>query len=78
MIELNITLYKEEDPSVQEGEQMTLYAHTILKTLLSNSVQKSLRMPFAHENQQEFAEEIGYRRALQDFASYFTFPQENE
>ena len=78
MIEINLTLYQEKDPSVHEGEQMTIYTHTILKSLLESSVQKSLHMAFTQENQQVIAEEIGYRRALQDFASYFTFPQENK
>ena len=78
MIEINLTLYKEKDPSAQEGEQMTLYSYSILKTLLESSAQRTLLLNFTQDNQQIIAEEIGYRRALQDLATYFTFPQENK
>ena len=77
MMEFKLTLFKERELSEQEGEQMTSYTLRIIKSLLESSAEKSILMPFTQANQQIIAEEIGYRRALQDLASHFTFLQEN-
>lgn len=60
----------------KDGERLTAAALTIIKQLLAMSATRTLTMSLDLENQQKFAEEIGYRRALLEFASYFETPQE--
>ena len=61
----------------KDGEQLTNYQTSILKTLLSNSANKTLITGFSPENQQVIAEELGYRRALLEFQSYFSSQENN-
>lgn len=55
----------------KDGEQLTIYSNSILKALMTDSVNRTMSMEFSVENQQRIAEEIGYRRALLEFSSYF-------
>lgn len=58
-----------------DGEQLTANATRIIKQLLSASAERQLQLKFAPENLEKISEEIGFRRALTIFASYFN---ENE
>lgn len=58
------------------NESLTTHTKLIVNSLLTNSITRTLSMPFTPDNQQRIAEELGYRRALLEFLSYFT-PQEN-
>jgi len=70
-MKFQITLNDPIDIESQDGETLSNYQSTILKSLLSASTERSLSMNFTPENQQKIAEEIGYRRALLSFISYF-------
>lgn len=58
-------------PEAKDGEELTTYTRTTIKTLLASSAKRTLTFPFSIENQQKIAEEIGYRRALLDLLFYF-------
>lgn len=75
-MKISIDLGSPNFPEHKEGEQLTSYSMTILNSLLTDSINKTLGMDFSVENQQKIAEEIGYRRALLEFQSYFS-SQEN-
>lgn len=60
----------------EDGEQLTNYSNSILNSLMSDSVNRTLHLEFSAANQQKIAEEIGYRRALLDFLTFFS-SQEN-
>lgn len=72
-----ITINTDIDQTENDGGQMTLAAHAILKSMLEKSSVRTLSMEFSQENQQRIAEEIGYRKAILEFISYFTLPQES-
>lgn len=63
-------------PENKDGVTLPADALIILKQLLGLSANRTLALPLTLENQQRFAEEIGYRRALLEFASFFELPQE--
>lgn len=61
----------------KDGEQLTIYQNHIINSLLSDSANKTLSTGFSPENQQLLAEELGYRRALLEFLSYFSSQENN-
>lgn len=70
-MEYSITLNNLTDTERQDGEPMPTYLSQIIKQLLSNSAQRQLNLNFTEQNQLQVAEEIGYRRALQELATFF-------
>ena len=76
MTAFTVTLNDDNSPMEEDGGQLTFNQVAILKKLLSRSAERSLSLPFSQENQQAFAEEIGYRKALLDFSSHFNINEE--
>lgn len=70
-MKIELDLRNSAFPEHKDGEQMTIYTKHILNTLLANSVKRTLSLEFSEQNQQFIAEELGYRRALLDFSSFF-------
>lgn len=68
---ITVTLGQREFIEKKDGEQLTIYQNNIIKSLISDSANKTFHMKFSVENQQAIAEELGYRRALLDFLAYF-------
>lgn len=76
MTAFTVTLNDDNSPMEEDGGQLTFNQVAILKKLLSRSAERSLSLHFSQENQQAFAEEIGYRKALIDFSSHFNINEE--
>ena len=67
----SITLNADVNFPNKDGEPLPIYAHNIITQLLAQSVERQIALPFIEKNQQAIAEEIGYRKALMEFASFF-------
>lgn len=70
-MEYELVLNSATDIERQDGEPMPTYLSQIIKQLLSNSAQRQLSLNFTEQNRLQIAEEIGYRRALQELATFY-------